>query len=78
MTLPDDHTGGAGNPDPIAQVADNDLATARVVQAVSHSQFWKSSAIFVEEDDAQNGVDHVDGHRAPFLIISPWVRKPGW
>ncbi|HZT97958.1 MAG TPA: bifunctional YncE family protein/alkaline phosphatase family protein, partial [Chloroflexota bacterium] len=77
MTLPDDHTGGAGNPYPVAQVADNDLATARVVQAISRSRWWKSSLIIVEEDDSQNGVDHVDGHRAPLLMISPWVKQSG-
>ena len=55
-------------------MADNDLALGRLVDAVSHSKFWKSTAIFVEEDDAQNGVDHVDGHRAPALVISPWSK----
>ncbi|HEV3312701.1 MAG TPA: bifunctional YncE family protein/alkaline phosphatase family protein [Chloroflexota bacterium] len=74
MTLPDDHTGGPVTPE--AQVADNDLALGRLVSAISHSKFWKTSAIFVEEDDAQNGVDHVDGHRAPAFVISPWS-KPG-
>ncbi len=74
MTLPSDHTGGPVTPE--AMVADNDLALGRLVGAVSHSKFWKSTAIFVEEDDAQNGVDHVDGHRAPAFVISPWS-KPG-
>ena len=74
MTLPSDHTGGPVTPE--AMVADNDLALGRLVDTVSHSKFWKSSAIFVEEDDAQNGVDHVDGHRAPAFVISPWS-KPG-
>ena len=79
MTLPDDHTAsvGTGDPYPVAEAADNDLATARVVQAVSHSKFWKSSVIFVLEDDSQNGVDHVDGHRAPFIVISPWAKQGG-
>jgi Phosphoesterase family len=73
MTLPDDHTGGPVTPE--AMVADNDLALGRLVQAVSHSKFWRSTAIFVEEDDAQNGVDHVDGHRAPAFVISPWSKR---
>ncbi len=76
MWLMTDHTTGSGVPDPVAQVADNDLAVGRVVDAISHSKFWKSTAIFVMEDDTQNGVDHVDGHRAPTLVISPYSR-PG-
>ncbi len=76
MWLMTDHTTGTGTPDPVAQVADNDLAVGRVVDAISHSKFWKSTAIFVDEDDTQNGVDHVDGHRAPTLVISPYS-KPG-
>jgi YVTN family beta-propeller protein len=83
MWLMTDHTGATGvndgsssEPDPVAQVADNDLAVGRVVDAISHSKFWKSTAIFVDEDDTQNGVDHVDGHRAPTLVISPYS-KPG-
>ena len=63
-------------PDPVAQVADNDLAVGRVVDEISHSKFWKSTAIFVVEDDTQNGVDHVDGHRGPAFVISPYS-KPG-
>jgi YVTN family beta-propeller protein len=76
MWLMTDHTTGSGVPDPVAQVADNDLAVGRVVNAISHSRFWHSTAIFVDEDDTQNGVDHVDGHRAPTLVISPYS-KPG-
>jgi YVTN family beta-propeller protein len=76
MWLMTDHTTGSGTPYPVAQVADNDLAVGRVVDAISHSKFWKSTAIFVNEDDTQNGVDHVDGHRAPTLVISPYS-KPG-
>ncbi|HEX3615546.1 MAG TPA: alkaline phosphatase family protein [Solirubrobacteraceae bacterium] len=72
MWLMTDHTTGSGTPDPVAQVADNDLAVGRVVDEISHSKFWKSTAIFVDEDDTQNGVDHVDGHRAPTLVISPY------
>lgn len=76
MALPDDHTAGLGigDPYPVAEVADNDLALGRIVDTISHSKFWKSSAIFVVEDDSQNGVDHVDGHRAPALVISPWAK----
>ena len=76
MWLMTDHTTGTDVPDPVAQVADNDLAVGRVVDAISHSKFWKSTAIFAAEDDTQNGVDHVDGHRAPTLVISPYS-KPG-
>jgi len=78
MWLMTDHTGttgvcsGCGVPDPVAQVADNDLAVGRVIDTISHSRFWKSTAIFVVEDDTQNGVDHVDGHRAPTFVISPY------
>jgi len=70
--LSSDHTGGT--PDPEAQVADNDLAVGKIVQEISHSKYWKDSAIFVAEDDSQNGADHVDGHRAPIQIISPWAQ----
>lgn len=73
--LPDDHTGGSSNPYPVAQVADNDLALGRIIDSISHSSVWPSSAVFVMEDDAQNGVDHVDGHRAPLLIASPWAKR---
>ena len=67
------HTGGP--PTAQAMQADNDLALGRFVDAISHSAIWSSSAIFVEEDDAQNGVDHVDGHRSPGYIISPYVKQ---
>ncbi|MEU0256717.1 bifunctional YncE family protein/alkaline phosphatase family protein [Streptomyces sp. NPDC006184] len=70
--LSSDHTGGPASP--AAQVADNDLATGRIVDKISHSKYWKDSAIFVVEDDSQAGLDHVDGHRAPVQIISPWAR----
>jgi YVTN family beta-propeller protein len=69
--LSSDHTGGT--PDPEAQVADGDLAVGKIVDEISHSKYWKSSAIFVVEDDSQDGADHVDGHRAPIQIISPWA-----
>jgi len=68
--LPDDHTGGA--PAPVAQVADNDLAMGKMIETISHSKVWKESAIFGVEDDTQNGVDHVDGHRGPAFVISPY------
>jgi YVTN family beta-propeller protein len=70
--LPDDHTGGA--PDPVAEVADNDLAFGRIVETISHSRVWKDSAIFGVEDDTQNGTDHVDGHRGPAFVISPYAK----
>lgn len=69
--LSSDHTGGA--PSPEAQVADNDVAVGKIVDEISHSKYWKDSVIFVAEDDSQNGADHVDGHRAPVQIISPWA-----
>ncbi|MFE2185776.1 alkaline phosphatase family protein [Streptomyces sp. NPDC059455] len=70
--LSSDHTGGPVSP--AAQVADNDLAVGRIVDQISHSKYWKDSAIFVVEDDSQAGLDHVDGHRAPVQIISPWAK----
>jgi hypothetical protein len=77
LRLPVDHTSGTkpGTISPAAQVADNDLAVGRVVDAISHSQFWKDTAIFVLEDDSQDGVDHVDGHRNPTQVISPYARR---
>ena len=77
MTLCTDHTSGisVGFPTPAAQVADNDLAVGRLVDAVSHSPYWASTAIFVVEDDSQDGVDHVDGHRSTAFVISPYVRR---
>ncbi|MBV8116046.1 MAG: hypothetical protein JO300_14985, partial [Silvibacterium sp.] len=70
-----DHTGGP--PTGTAMEADNDLALGRFVDIISHSSVWSSSVIFVEEDDAQDGVDHVDGHRSPGYVISPYVRQDG-
>ncbi|MEU6270650.1 alkaline phosphatase family protein [Saccharopolyspora shandongensis] len=72
LELGNDHTGG--QPSGPAQVADNDLATGQIVDAISHSPYWKESAIFIVEDDTQAGIDHVDGHRGPIQIISPWAR----
>jgi YVTN family beta-propeller protein len=76
VRLPNDHTAGTriGSPTPKAYVADNDYALGRLVDAVSHSRFWSSTAIFVTEDDAQNGPDHVDAHRTVALAISPYTQ----
>jgi hypothetical protein len=76
LYLPDDHTGSVPATISVsAQVADNDYAVGQVVQAISQSQYWGSSAIFVVEDDAQNGTDHVDGHRTVALVASPYVNR---
>ena len=77
IRLGNDHTSGTtpGSPTPRAMVADNDLALGRIVEAISHSRYWKDSAIFVLEDDAQNGPDHVDAHRSVLLSISPFSRR---
>src|SRR4030095_6137114 len=75
MHLPNDHTGGTrpGAPTPTASVADNDFALGRLVEAVSHSPYWDDTAIFVLEDDAQDGADHVDAHRSVALVISKYA-----
>jgi len=70
-----DHTGGPPTPD--AEQADNDLAVGRIIDYISHSNVWSTSAIFMEEDDAQNGVDHIDGHRSPGYIVSPYAVQNG-
>jgi YVTN family beta-propeller protein len=77
LRLGNDHTAGTrpGYPTPRAMVAENDLALGRMVEAVTKSRFWKESAIFVIEDDAQNGPDHVDAHRSVLLAISPYARR---
>jgi sugar lactone lactonase YvrE len=77
LRLPNDHTSGTkeGKPTPTAYVADNDLALGRVVEAVSQSKFWKETAIFSIEDDAQNGPDHVDAHRTVAFVISPYTKR---
>jgi YVTN family beta-propeller protein len=74
LRLPNDHTLGTrpGLPRPEASVADNDLAVGRVVEAVSHSPYWDDTAIFILEDDAQDGADHVDAHRSLALVISKY------
>jgi YVTN family beta-propeller protein len=77
MSLGEDHTTGTrpGSFTPQACVASNDLALGRIVEAVSHSKHWPETAIFVIEDDAQNGPDHVDAHRTVGLVISPYVKR---
>jgi sugar lactone lactonase YvrE len=77
LYLPDDHTGGTRpeRPRPAASVADNDLALGRIVDAVSHSLYWDDTAIFVLEDDAQDGCDHIDAHRSIAFVISKY--SPG-
>jgi YVTN family beta-propeller protein len=76
LRLPNDHTEGAaaGRPTPRAHMADNDLALGRIVDALSHSPYWRDTAIFVVEDDAQSGPDHVDSHRSVLLMVSAWNR----
>ncbi|MFI5357012.1 MAG: alkaline phosphatase family protein [Opitutales bacterium] len=77
LRLPQDHTVGAkvGERTPRAMVADNDLAVGQLVEALSHSRFWPQAAIFIVEDDAQSGPDHVDAHRTEALVISPYTRR---
>jgi DNA-binding beta-propeller fold protein YncE len=77
MTLPNDHTAGtsAAEPSPELMVAVNDEATGLLVEAISHSPLWASSLIVVTEDDPANGGDHIDHHRTPVLIVSPWVKR---
>jgi DNA-binding beta-propeller fold protein YncE len=77
VRLPNDHTSGTrvGKLTPTAMVADNDLALGRVIEAVTQSKFWKETAVFVIEDDAQNGPDHVDAHRAVALVVSPYCKR---
>jgi DNA-binding beta-propeller fold protein YncE len=77
IRLPNDHTEGtcSGRPTPRADVAENDLALGLMVERISHSRYWSSSAIFVIEDDAANGPDHVDAHRTVALVIGPHVKR---
>jgi DNA-binding beta-propeller fold protein YncE len=77
LRLPNDHTAGTrpGFPTPAASVADNDLAVGRVVEALSHSPYWDDTAVFILEDDAQDGADHVDAHRSIAFVISKY--SPG-
>jgi DNA-binding beta-propeller fold protein YncE len=79
LWLPNDHTADPrpadGYPYRASYVADNDLALGRLVDLISHSRYWKDTAIFVTEDDAQSGTDHVDAHRSLLLVISPYSRR---
>jgi DNA-binding beta-propeller fold protein YncE len=77
VRMGNDHTSGTtpGKIAPLSAVADNDQGVGMLVEAVSKSRFWNETAIFVIEDDAQNGPDHVDSHRAPAWVVSPWVKK---
>ena len=77
MALPNDHTAGTkpGFPTPRAMVADNDLALGQIVEAVTHSKFWKNTVIFVVEDDSQDGWDHVSAYRTVAMVISPYSKK---
>jgi YVTN family beta-propeller protein len=77
MRLGNDHTSGTrpGAIAPLSSVADNDAALGQIVEGVSQSRFWRSTAIFVVEDDAQNGPDHVDSHRSVAFVISPFVNR---
>ncbi len=77
ICLPNDHTSGTspGMPTPAAHVADNDLAMGRIVEAVSHSKFWKETCIFAIEDDPQNGWDHVSGYRTTAYVVSPYTKR---
>jgi DNA-binding beta-propeller fold protein YncE len=77
IRLPNDHTSGTATnkPTPIAAVADNDVALGMLVEAVSRSKFWPQTAIFVVEDDAQNGPDHVDAHRTIAFVVSPYTKR---
>jgi hypothetical protein len=77
MSMPEDHTDGArtGAFTPRAMVADNDYAIGILVDAVSHSRYWPSTAIFIIEDDAQDGADHVDARRTVGLVVSPYVKR---
>ncbi len=77
IRLGNDHTAGTrpGYPTPRSMIAENDVALGRLVEAIAKSRFWKESAIFVLEDDAQNGPDHVDSHRSVAFVISPYTRR---
>jgi hypothetical protein len=76
MHVPNDHTVGTrpGDLTPRAMIADNDLAVGHLVDLVSHSRFWATTAIFILEDDAQSGPDHVDAHRSPLYLVSPFTQ----
>jgi hypothetical protein len=77
MRLGNDHTSGTApcKIAPLSSIADNDYALGKLVESVSKSKFWADTAIFVLEDDAQNGADHVDSHRSPAFVLSPYTRR---
>ncbi|MEO8111625.1 MAG: bifunctional YncE family protein/alkaline phosphatase family protein [Ginsengibacter sp.] len=77
LRFPNDHTEGlkVGRPTPFAYAADNDLAVGRFIDYLSKSSVWKESVVFIVEDDAQNGPDHVDAHRSPAYILGPFVKR---
>ena len=79
VILPNDHGAderpGAGYPFRESYMVDNDLAVGRIVEFLSHTPYWKNMAIFITEDDAQNGVDHIDAHRSVLMVISPYAKK---
>jgi hypothetical protein len=77
ICLPNDHTSGTdpGHPTPAAQVADNDLAFGQIVDAISHSRFWKETCILAIEDDPQAGWDHVSGYRTTAYVASPYTKR---
>lgn len=79
VIIPNDHGAGdrpeAGYPFRESYMADNDLAVGRIVEYLSHTPYWKNMLIVITEDDAQNGVDHIDAHRSILMVISPWVKK---
>ena len=77
ICLPNDHTSGtaAGAPTPAAHVADNDLAFGQIVEALSHSRFWKETCILAIEDDPQDGWDHVSGYRTTAYVVSPYTKR---
>jgi len=79
LIVPNDHGADerpeAGYPYRESYMADNDLAVGRIVEYLSHTEYWNSMAIIITEDDAQNGVDHIDAHRSILMVISPWAKK---
>ncbi|NOX45997.1 MAG: bifunctional YncE family protein/alkaline phosphatase family protein [Chlorobi bacterium] len=79
VIIPNDHGAGdrpdAGYPFKESYMADNDLAVGRIVEFLSHTPYWKNMLIVITEDDAQNGVDHVDAHRSVLMLVSPWVKR---
>jgi hypothetical protein len=77
LRLGNDHTEGLriGRPTPYAHVADNDLAVGQLIETLSKSPIWNETAVFILEDDAQNGPDHVDAHRSNALVVSPYTKR---